>query len=49
MRISRLDEIRFRLEELGIEESDVTDAVAWARGRLPAPVSVPQRLKPDLE
>jgi hypothetical protein len=28
---SRLDEVRDKLEKLGITEQDVTDAVAWAR------------------
>jgi bifunctional DNA-binding transcriptional regulator/antitoxin component of YhaV-PrlF toxin-antitoxin module len=28
---SRLDEIRDKLEALGITEQDVTDAIAWAR------------------
>jgi hypothetical protein len=28
---SRLDEVRAKLEELGITEQDVTDAIAWAR------------------
>jgi hypothetical protein len=28
---SRADEVRARLAELGIEEQDVTAAVAWAR------------------
>ena len=30
-RPSRLDEIRAKLEQLGITEQDVSDAVAWAR------------------
>ena len=28
---SRLDEVRAHLEQLGITEQDVTDAIAWAR------------------
>jgi hypothetical protein len=28
---SRLDEVRAKLEQLGITEQDVTDAIAWAR------------------
>lgn len=28
---SRADEVRRRLEQLGIEESDVAEAIAWAR------------------
>jgi hypothetical protein len=28
---SRLDEVRDKLEKLGITEQDVTDAIAWAR------------------
>ena len=31
LRPSRLDEIREKLERLGITEQDVTDAIAWAR------------------
>jgi hypothetical protein len=31
LRPSRLDEVRDKLERLGITEQDVTDAVAWAR------------------
>lgn len=31
LRTSRLDEVRAKLERLGITEKDVTDAVAWAR------------------
>lgn len=30
---SRADQVRARLSELGIDEQDVADAVAWARGR----------------
>jgi hypothetical protein len=30
-RPSRLDEVRAKLEQLGITEQDVTDAIAWAR------------------
>jgi bifunctional DNA-binding transcriptional regulator/antitoxin component of YhaV-PrlF toxin-antitoxin module len=29
---SRADEVRSHLAQLGIQESDVADAVAWARG-----------------
>lgn len=29
----RADQVRQKLAELGIEEQDVADAVAWARGR----------------
>jgi hypothetical protein len=32
LRESRADEVRARLEELGIDEGDVTAAVDWARG-----------------
>ena len=28
---SRLDEVRAKLESLGITEQDITDAIAWAR------------------
>jgi hypothetical protein len=28
---SRLDEVRAKLEQLGITEQDITDAIAWAR------------------
>jgi hypothetical protein len=28
---SRLDEVRAKLEQLGITEQDVTDAITWAR------------------
>jgi hypothetical protein len=31
VRIQRADAVRAKLAELGIEESDVADAVAWAR------------------
>ncbi|MFC6646859.1 AbrB/MazE/SpoVT family DNA-binding domain-containing protein [Granulicella cerasi] len=31
MRPSRLDEVKAKLEQLGITESDVADAVMWAR------------------
>lgn len=30
---SRADQVREKLAELGIDEQDVADAVAWARGR----------------
>ena len=32
-RMSRADEVRERLEKMGISEADVGDAVAWARSR----------------
>lgn len=31
LRMSRADEVRRKLELLGITEQDVTDAIAWAR------------------
>jgi hypothetical protein len=31
LRPSRLDEVRAKLEQLGITEQDITDAIAWAR------------------
>lgn len=31
LRPSRLDEVRAKLESLGITEQDITDAIAWAR------------------
>ena len=31
VRINRADGVRAKLAELGISETDVTDAVAWAR------------------
>ena len=31
VQISRADEVRKKLEELGITEAEVKDAVAWAR------------------
>jgi hypothetical protein len=31
LRQSRADEVRLKLEELGINEQDVADAVNWAR------------------
>lgn len=31
LRPGRLDEVRAKLEQLGISESDVTDATDWAR------------------
>lgn len=30
---SKADEVRRRLEQLGIGETDIADAVAWARNR----------------
>lgn len=33
VRIQRGDAVRAKLEELGISEADVDDAVAWARKR----------------
>ncbi len=33
VRIQRADAVRAKLAELGIDEQDVTDAVAWARRR----------------
>lgn len=33
VRLSRADEVRKKLEELGVSEADVKDAVAWARHR----------------
>ena len=31
LRLSRADEVRKKLEELGVTEADVKDAVAWGR------------------
>jgi hypothetical protein len=31
LNISRVDEVRTRLDELGVEEQDVSAAVSWAR------------------
>ena len=31
LRMSRADEVRLKLEQLGIAEQDVADAVNWAR------------------
>jgi hypothetical protein len=31
LRISRIDEIRGRLAQIGIAEEDVSDALSWAR------------------
>jgi hypothetical protein len=31
LQISRTDEVRAKLAQLGIEEQDVADAVSWAR------------------
>jgi hypothetical protein len=31
LQISRADEVRARLEQLDIEEQDVSDALSWAR------------------
>jgi hypothetical protein len=31
LRLSRADEVRRHLADLGITEQDVTDAIAWAR------------------
>jgi virulence-associated protein VagC len=33
LRRSRAEEVRSKLGELGIEDGDVADAVAWARSR----------------
>jgi hypothetical protein len=33
LRESRADDVRVRLEQLGISEEDVTKAVSWARRR----------------
>jgi cysteinyl-tRNA synthetase len=33
MSLSRADAVRAKLEEMGITERDVEDAVAWARDR----------------
>lgn len=33
MRVSRADAVRAKLAALGLSESDVADAVAWARRR----------------
>jgi len=33
VRISRADAVRTKLQALGIDDSDVDDAVSWARGR----------------
>jgi hypothetical protein len=33
LRESRADEVRSHLEKLGITEADVSEAVAWARGK----------------
>lgn len=35
VRIQRADAVRARLAELGIDERDVAQAVAWARKRAP--------------
>jgi hypothetical protein len=35
VRIQRADAVRAKLAELGLEEQDVADAVAWARQRKP--------------
>jgi hypothetical protein len=31
LQVSRLDEVRAKLEHLGITEQDIADAIAWAR------------------
>lgn len=33
VRIQRADAVRAKLAELGLQENDVADAVAWARGK----------------
>ena len=33
VRVTRADAVRAKLAELGMSETDVTDAVAWARQR----------------
>ncbi|MCE2909210.1 MAG: AbrB/MazE/SpoVT family DNA-binding domain-containing protein [Burkholderiaceae bacterium] len=35
--IQRADAVRAKLAELSLSESDVADAIAWARGSGPAP------------
>jgi hypothetical protein len=39
VRIQRADAVRAKLAELALSETDVADAVAWARGASPAPAS----------
>ena len=36
VRIQRADAVRAKLAELGVQERDIADAVAWARRRAPA-------------
>ncbi len=31
LQISRADEVRSRLAQLGVEEQDISDALSWAR------------------
>ncbi len=31
LRLSRSDEVRARIDKLGIDEQDIADAIAWAR------------------
>ncbi|HET8747854.1 MAG TPA: AbrB/MazE/SpoVT family DNA-binding domain-containing protein [Ramlibacter sp.] len=33
VRVSKADAVRAKLDELGITEQDIDDAVKWARGR----------------
>lgn len=35
VRIQRADAVRAKLAEIGLDEQDVADAVAWARGAKP--------------
>ncbi|HVV95855.1 MAG TPA: AbrB/MazE/SpoVT family DNA-binding domain-containing protein [Rhodanobacteraceae bacterium] len=42
VRIQRADAVRAKLAELAIDESDVRDAVAWARGAEARRVAEPQ-------
>lgn len=46
VRIVQADAVRDKLEELGIGEADIADAVNWARGRAPTSEPPPCTQRP---
>jgi hypothetical protein len=49
VRIQRADAVRAKLAELALSEADVADAVAWARGMVPATVGGKSAAMPAAE
>jgi len=47
VRIVQADAVRDKLEELGIGEADIADAVNWARGRAPMSEPAPCTQRPS--